>query len=289
MKKNNSMKNDFIGRDDPQKIFKSFLFQENNRILNIHSDNQGGIGKTWLLLRFQEICMYEFKNKIFFLPELIDLYDTNYRTPIGIMETIAIKFKENSEYFGAFSKLMTDYYSPSSKNKKELLQKAERIFFEDFSEFCKKKQQRIVLFVDSYEHMRGEESTYLSSWLEKDFFPKFPQNVRLVVAGRNPLSDIDRGKIGIEDIHLEPFKLEEIIEYWKKHFNAADQQSLQSILELSEQQLELFAQLSQGKPILVALFVDWFNRYDADFSSKNILQKLEKRSLSEQTAIFEEA
>ncbi|ETR64965.1 MAG: hypothetical protein OMM_15039, partial [Candidatus Magnetoglobus multicellularis str. Araruama] len=67
--------NAFIGRNEAQNIFRQFPFQD-KALLNIYSENQGGIGKTWLLLRYIHICKEELSDRLIFQKELIDLYDT---------------------------------------------------------------------------------------------------------------------------------------------------------------------------------------------------------------------
>jgi len=280
----------FIGRYEAQQIFRNFLDQ-NNAILNIFSNNQGGIGKTWLLLRYQKICQQDLSDRFIFNNDLIDFYDTDYRTATGIMTAVANSFQlENSDFIKFFSILLDYQRETASYEKKSLFQKMERQFFVDLETFSKRQTSKtIVIFMDSYEYICKHEETLLSRWIEDTLLPKLPNNVKVVIAGRNQLTRFDKSKL--MSINLTPFDNQEIIEYWIHHFKVSRRGQLAETLDLTNDQLDLFAQLTQGKPILVALFVDWFNPYDPDFSPEMVISHLNQfgNDSSRQQKIFEQA
>jgi hypothetical protein len=281
--------NAFIGRNEAQNIFRQFLFQD-KALLNIYSENQGGIGKTWLLLRYIDICKVDLSDRLIFQKELIDLYDTDYRTATGIMESIANAFQlDTADDFTNFFSILIDYQKEDkSYEKKSLFQKMERHFFDDFDDFSKRYiHKTIVIFMDSYEYICDHEETLLSRWIEKTFIPKLPQNVKLIIAGRKPLTTFDNKKV----INLTPFNNDEIIEYWMNAFNVSNSDQLEKKLDLTKDQLKMFSQLTQGKPILVALFVDLFNKNDPDFSPEMVISYLSQAHIDKpkKQRFFEQA
>jgi len=286
---NRNIKN-FVGRNEPQQIFQNFLKQD-KPLLNIHSDDKGGIGKTTLILKYQNTCQTDLCSRLIVHDELIDLYDIDFRTATGIMRFIAGAFQLDRTDFSSFFRILVDYEKESfSYEKKALFQQMERHFFDDFNLFSRRhKDKIIVIFIDSYEHICDHDETLLSRWIESTFLPKLPRNVKTVIAGRNPLKHFSREKTS--DINLKPFNNSEIIEFWLYHFKVENQEELEDKLILSTEQLTLFAELTRGKPILMALFVDWFNRNDPDFSPDQVIERLSNinDSPTEQRNIFEKA
>jgi hypothetical protein len=285
----------FIGRKEELKRFEEILEPNSGiHVLNIHSDGVGGIGKTQLLIQMRNIC----KNisDLRCAKEIIDFYHTESRTKTGVMRQIADSL--NAENFPYVGQLISEYNQATGEERKEFFSKLQDIFQEEYAKFS--NQYGItVIFFDSYELIRGKDSSEYSRWLKTWLFPCLINDyTRVIIAGRYPLKDIDRLKYKVEDIRLSKFRFGDTVKFWNRYFDVTYDKLKKDILWLDKNQIKKFHWLAQGKPILLALFADWIKYENAkhSFYPEDLLNKIESEtgeiglSLSnEQTAMFEEA
>lgn len=196
----------FVGRQKELQQFEDeFLFRPNSFILNIHTDGDGGVGKTQLLLRMLKLCRTQYSEKIIAGEELIDFYQTESRSRDGIISQIINIL--GREYFLNTEFFLEKYHQTKDISEPEyLLPRIVNAFREEYRKFAEKQIQNnkiIVLLFDTYEvnqrikvvQQDGNEkkevkSRELSVWLEDEFFKILHSgNTRLVVAGRYPFSD----------------------------------------------------------------------------------------------------
>jgi hypothetical protein len=293
----NQVKSDlFVGRKKELKKFEKIL-EPNSRIhvLNIHSDGVGGIGKTKLVLQMQNACKKS--PTVRYTKEIIDFYYTESRTKIGVMQQIANLCPLNFPVFNAL--IEKHKQAKTVEEKKELFSKIQDTFQSEYSEFSN-KNCIVVIFFDTYEVIRGRDSTEHSKWLETWLFPSLINDcTRLIIAGRYPLKDINRSEYNVEDIPLSKFRFGDTVKFWRKCFDDVTYDGLKKeILNSETVQVQKFHRLAQGKPILLALFADWIRYENAKhfFSHKELLDKIESETgeiasspSNEQIAMFEEA
>ncbi|OQY27311.1 MAG: hypothetical protein B6244_11050 [Candidatus Cloacimonetes bacterium 4572_55] len=256
----------FVGREEELRKFQEMIQEHfSTPIWCIHTDGDGGIGKTQLLFQILHQCNES--DRIVNCQSMIDFYSVESCSKIGLIQQVM----KNLSYDGFFletKKRINLYESTEDASERETyLPQIEEYFFEEYQEFAhkvRKKGKIIVLLFDTYEAIQlrayengtlKAEATSFTKWLEKDLFPKIASHTRLIVAGRYPLNDLD-GKLAVTT-KLKKFKYEDTIRFWLKCFDQNDKQGLLDRLSLEETGMYKFHTLADGRPILLALFVDW--------------------------------
>lgn len=233
----------FVGREDELKLFREMLAGESStRILNIHGE--AGIGKTHLLKQMQQLCDNEFTDKVVVANEIIDFYDIESRSRNGVLIQI-------------------------TRNLGLTHTESEGKFWEVYSEFIKKKannEKMFVFFFDSYEQLQNQEA----EWIEAQLFQRFSNSIKFIVSGRNPLKEVDRLKLVVEEKELFPLNFFEVKQFWEKVFNT---EHIKQLIE-HEEVKKFFSnrrlihpesiytclyKYSHGHPIWVALLAEYVN------------------------------
>lgn len=265
----------FVGRDEQLQVFRQFIaFKSNAHVLNIHSRGDGGIGKTQLLIQMQKHCEAVAEN-ILFNKEFIDFYHAESHSPIGIMHQIAKNM--GIQYFSAFDALVEQYRKTEDPSERQVISsQLEKAFKNDYANFSNTmKDKIIVLFFDTYEVIQGEvkdvdgqkkaESTELSHWIETKLFLLLlkNQNTRILVSGRYPVQEIEHIQSIVEVIDLGHLSFEEAVEFWKKCCGLEPESELCQLIQKfevdSEAHIDTLYNLTDGRPIFLALFADWVN------------------------------
>jgi tetratricopeptide (TPR) repeat protein len=272
--------NFFIERPTYQQDFENLLHIDSKvRMLNIHSNGDGGIGKTRLLLKMVERCKINEKKDIGSYTQLIDFYHASTQSKNGLIEQLLIQLShqktqdssediENNQFrFSKSWETIQEIKSIDSENiplYERIYQQLEECFFNEYKAFCnelEKKGQIAVLFFDTYEFIqsfddlqkepnkRTPKRNYLTHWLETSFFVKLLSlsNIRIIVAGRYPLKNIAYSSSlinSVQEINLTSFNKDETFKF------------LNFVNFLKNGQQDLVFQLTGGHPILLALFVD---------------------------------
>jgi hypothetical protein len=291
----------FVGREGYiQKALEIFQWSSPVRILNIHSNGNGGLGKTQLLLHIQKKLP-----KGVIAGELIDFYDNKTRSRIGVMSQIALNIGDSSN-FVRFHQLVNTYHDVSDISKrKEILEQLKDVFLHEYAACAKSAKKILLLAFDTYEVIQGQqlpvddaveaETTDFSHWLEHSLLPHLVQheNTRVIISGRFPIhADQEFEPYLLRDA-LVPFTIAETLEFWKKCLDmqkdAPDDVVVNAFQLDRREQLEFIHELAEnGRPILLALLVDWVLYKDAngDFFPKNIIDELENLPAGEAKALF---
>ena len=277
----------FVGREQELQDFQNALrldFPSN--FLTIHSDGEGGIGKTQLVLRMQEYCKSHPGTTIF-TKELIDFYQTESRSHLGVMRQIVANL--GKKYFPEFNQRMQTYQKTSDPSERqELFTKVEATFRQEYATFSENTApgKFIVLFFDTYEMIQGPEIringekfaeiTVFSHWLETQFFPGIATpNTRIVISGRYPLREIDQSTTF--SINLSHFSLADTQEFWKQRFGVSTDQELAEYIG-TDKLVKMFHALADGRPVLLALFADWLQYEQNPLSPQDFLQSIEQQT-----------
>lgn len=285
----------FIGRTEELHAFTEFLQPDSGtQILNIHTAGEGGIGKTQLLLRMRELCASDAS-----IPaaagELIDFYHTEDRSRLGVMQHVAANL--GREHFPQFQAQVLKYQETRDMRERErLLSAAEGAFQADYALHAAARAEAgtmLLFFFDTYECIQRTESrskteggrdspkeaggTGFSRWIETWLFPAMLTNTRLVVSGRYPLQEFDSRKYRVRTINLAHFSLADTMTFWQQCFGLKSERELAERIG-SQALVEAFHALADGRPVLLALFVDWVNYARNPLSPQKLLQEIERRT-----------
>ncbi|MCP4350823.1 MAG: hypothetical protein GY795_35605 [Desulfobacterales bacterium] len=292
----------FVSREYELNLFKEMLDPQSvKRIMNIHTEGAGGIGKTRLLLRMQELCDKE--SYVYHNPIMIDFYHTMSRSKLGVMQQIADTF--DSEDFSDYCYLVKRYQEVEDRGKKEVqFAEIEYAFLDackTFSEKTRAEGKIIILFFDTYECIQDigkkiigktqAKPTELSKWLEKKLFAALKKSARLIIAGRYPLNETGSCRQDSISVNLKPFSFSETEAFWAECIRQYPDSKLSHITEGIRKRLHL---LAAGRPVLLALLIDWINYAQNPLSPKKLLESIEKKTgkittsvTSEQKHVFE--
>jgi hypothetical protein len=271
----------FVGRTDELNQFENILAPKSDiRVFCIHTEGEGGIGKTQLLLRMQNRCR-SLANKLLFANELIDFYEAETRTKLGVMRQIAANLGVSS--FPRFNQKIAEYEDVEKIGiRQKIFEEIQSEFENDYRALSTKvgrDGKLIVLFFDSYEYVQTEisgapgkraEATEFSKWLESTIFSRNDANTRIVVAGRYMPSSLGPSEKSIKQLRLQPLSLDEARNFWRQCFGENE------LLEIfdSDDEIEVCYQLANGQPIFLALFADWINLGESN--TRELLAIIEK-------------
>ncbi len=232
---------EFVGREKELKEFENeFLFHHESFILNIHTNGQGGVGKTQLLQQMLKLCRSKYADKLISSDELIDFYYTEARSKAGIIDQIIKKL--GIDYFPDVARQLERYHQTKDSSERQyVLDDAVTALRENYKVIAalwERAGKIIILFFDTYEVIQfvdkekniAERSDF-SQWLETEFFPALQsENTRLVIAGRFPL--IDAAKESVAPKLLSLFAYEEAVDFMAER--------LKKVAEFSKEEYQVF-------------------------------------------------
>ena len=278
----------FIGREQELAQFRRLLTPESPvSVFNIHTHGDGGVGKTKLLLRMQEQCA-SLPEQVVFAREVVDFYHTESRSRLGVMQQIVNNL--GLEHFPEYRIILTHYFKATDASaREEFLPQLEEAFQHDYAEFAATvaaQQKIIVLFFDTYEVIQRIEAneggqqritaTGFSRWIETQLFPAISQYTRLIVSGRYPLTALDSEQISLETLPLAHFTLTDTEIFWKQCFQVEQEQELTQ--KIAPDLMQTIHTLADGRPVLLALFVDWLNSARNPLSPEKLLAEIVQRT-----------
>lgn len=259
----------FVGREAELANAKKILASASSvHTLNIHSNGDSGIGKTRFLLRVKQFCQ-DHPDEFTVTEELLDFYHLEIRSKIGVMRLMAENL--DPQHFPGFQKLLTRYNKTVDSSERErMLPDLEKAFQDDYAAYAEAQRKAgkvVVSYFDTYEVLQIQDveneqlrSTEFAVWLETELFPWLLEhpNTRLVVSGRHPLQTIARADYPVTEITLAGFSFDDTLEFWKKCFEVKTNAEIASqIGAASPDNLRLLHELAEGRPIFLALIVDW--------------------------------
>lgn len=236
----------FIGREKEITAFKELLSDITNEKWVLHLYGPGGIGKTQLLHRFIEIAQEQQANgaNILFTQHPIDLYWTTNQQELGLLKSIAEQLSAN--LFEQFLKAVQAYEiilnrpnAPSPELTHEKLSQARLAFFDAYANL---KEKQILLFFDTAE-VGGEAVARF--WQE--LLPQLKKRhvgTQAIIAGRQQLAQLKTEQTRM--LPVTTFSKSEVNTFFQEHG-----------LEIEDDVITRIAELSYGRPILIALAVDW--------------------------------
>lgn len=260
----------YIERKDENEAFEKFLDSSDDApwVLNLYG--RGGMGKTQLLNRFVRIIAErkEQGQNILLTGDLIDVYWTAHQREIGIMKSMAEQLSPDRflHFREALNKRNRYLADPERDRERDSAFDNEvRLAF--FEAYKKLDVDRIVTLFDTTE---TASDAAVKFWCETmvELHETNPKT-KVVIAGRDKLADIvSRATIiGLNSEVLYAKTLSREIgkfsrEHVKEYFAI-------NRIKVSDDYIEQVADLSEGRPVLIALTVDWLHSGNAirDLSS----------------------
>lgn len=231
----------FVGRDKEIAEGLNLINQPRPRpVLNVVG--RGGIGKTKLISKIREqVQLQDITSS-----ELIDFYDTKNQTEIGLFSTLAHSLGVDA--FSEFMIALSDYDSAPPAERFGLYRRAITVFLDSYRRLAEEKP--IYLFFDTFDTTFAESE--VGAYFVSALLPLFrTTDSCIVVAGRQRIEH--PGLLGgIQLLQPNAFTLFEA-----KDFTIQKYQYLKVPFTLSDEVLEKIVQLSEGRPILIALTIDW--------------------------------
>lgn len=275
----------FIGREKEIELFEQMLDETKDTkwILNIYG--KGGIGKTRLLHRFIEII--ENRNKkgqnILVTKKLIDFYWTSYQRELSILKEIANQLDKNqfTEFYEAleqFDKLLAQPVLPVAYLLREASTKVKDYFFSSYERL---KGDRIILLFDTAELASNSVKRFWEEILP--LFREKNDKTLIVIAGREQLHTSFQPE-SLQLLEVSGFSTEEVRAYFEER----------KVL-IRPDILKKVTKLSQGRPILVALTIDWINfgfsphdliKYQGDQFEQAMVERVQQLHYPEDHAIL---
>lgn len=274
------MISEFIGRQEELKKFEAALdaFAEDKpRIAFVYdvaekAEDKGGIGKTRLLNEFLRIAKSpKYQNTFLVIDEIFDFFEPVYRDSLSRISHLVQLLEERTQtkFFDGFWKNVKEYYSQKASIEKVLQE-----YFASYNQLCHMAGKKIIHFYDTFE---VAEKTLNYFQLPFRFIDdQILVNSFVVISGRNK-PDLkapiwEERESQILEFPLKGFSDEEA----KNYFISVGYQGLsaQHIIELNQK--------ARGRPILLALIVDYLNNI---FKVEDIL-KLEEKDFKEQLVAF---
>ena len=150
----------FVGREEQIESFSSIVNGERPEWI-LHIPGDGGIGKTRLLEQFEKNSQSEFGDALA-STGIIDFYDTNNQTKIGLLNEIAqrLKFDPHGEFQTEFQEVSES----TGLDQVEQFEQAYEKFLVEYKDLLNKQDKVIILF-DTCEEMHGVEEWLLDHFL----------------------------------------------------------------------------------------------------------------------------
>jgi tetratricopeptide (TPR) repeat protein len=246
---------DFVNREDELEAIRQALVDEENWgtcwLFFVHGP--GGIGKTRLL---QEVYADYHENPRLAMTELLDLFETELRAAENLDRRVAEQVDREHEHFGPYHQSLRDWMEMEAKGVgwEALTRARERMnaaFQENYCSLARKK--RVVLLVDTFDQEVVQGTDIWPHLLNR---ARQLENTVLIVAGRwcdQGLAEA-RDKLAGWSIHFLPlkgFETEDANQYFDQ---------TRSLVAIDPQMREKIRLLTDGRPILIALAIEWLER-----------------------------
>lgn len=233
----------FIGREKEIAEFQKILSGEIEEWI-LYLKGNGGVGKTQLLQRYIEIALTEMPDSLLTTDQLVDFYWTTNQHELGILETISKQlqptlFQEFSTALQRYEELaQTGSPNPDLVDEKET--QARKLFFETYAGLDTK---RVLLLFDTAEIGGVQVHNFLQKTLLR--LKQLHPGTIVVVAGRpDPDLLLPEKQTIVQEV--KGFGEVEVARYFQEHQLDLDANIIQRITALTD-----------GRPILVALTLDW--------------------------------
>ncbi|ALG66895.1 glucokinase [Beggiatoa leptomitoformis] len=262
----------FIGKLREKALIVNMLYPPiTQKSWILHFQGQGGLGKTLLLEYAYESST---KNEHFLcVKEPVDFYFSRHEQELGILKSLADNLNQNNIFKNFYLKLNATLQTP------DRLQQVREAFIRNYANL---PQDHIILLFDTTEKITDSAKKFFTETLLR--LKRVKPHTSVIAAGRKPLDFLPDEFVTQQSI--SSLSKQEVIEYFED-----DRIGIQ----LSPEILDKLYSLSEGKPILIGLFVDWHKngseieeliKYDTPESFKQAMVENIKSLNSPQDAIL---
>jgi tetratricopeptide (TPR) repeat protein len=241
----------FVGREQEKKSFDNLLRQLPNEKWVLYLYGPGGMGKTQLLKKFIEMAhRYKDEGHIVIVPQLdsvIDLYWTEHRREETLLRNIALSLAPDGfqEFFAVLQDFENESYQEFDESGLLGQERLRRAFLAGYERL---DVERILLVFDTAEQASDSTRRFFRGLLHE--MHEIKHQTLVLLAGR------PESNAYIFDTFLESSRIDwnigglterEIKKYFKN----------EGIYNLTQHQIAQLARKVNGRPILIALVVDW--------------------------------
>lgn len=267
---------DLVGRDKIISTIQQYLEMEITGTQFIFLTGEGGIGKTRLL--GNTLLMYQEKSSSFYTAQrFVDLYDIPNHTPEELVEAIRresdLPRHSFPRYEKEYEKLERMRLVGEVRGKiSDQIRIVQDTFIEDLNALSQNK--RVILALDTAERLvyfpqQEEKSVLAASWTWLVKHAAKLGNVSIVIAGRNPAKYLIQTLTKVQNIHVHEIEVgafteKESLAYFEAVLatcnKAREVNVARKIERLSENHRLIAHILSGGRPIMLALLVDFLTQ-----------------------------
>ncbi|QTA78468.1 p-loop and tetratricopeptide domains-containing [Desulfonema limicola] len=255
---------DFVGRDDLMRVIH-LATKDRNKLRIINVQGEGGVGKTSVLREVRKKYGKD-TNHSLFVTNLIDFFDISARFRRGFMLRLIEELKPdnaNGELTALYEKVIKDmekyFMADISGASHEQFKEKRNELISSFKVFYNKLAfyYRIIILIDTFELVQH----IFGNWLAK--FLSQRENTVIIICGRKNKKWQNSILKFAEEKHITYYELEK--------FNQQDTEELFNISEagkkLDAQEREKLWLLSNGRPVLLTLALDWREIYGVSINS----------------------
>lgn len=232
--------NSFVGRSDYLKAFETLLSSQ-QRVLFLHGP--GGIGKTWLLYRFNKKCQN--RNDLISL-NIIDMYATACHTIEGWQKKFVDSFPEPR---GEFDEYLSRYngYQNLVRDQQEfsdVIDTARKGIHQAFRKACEQisTNQKIIVFLDTLEVVQRQPIVQYIFKLMREL-----PNFKWVFASREKWN----GNGFVYVMPVVGFSNDEAVKLVSKIGG--------TLTPTARRTIEAIREKLQGKPLMLELAIKWLD------------------------------
>ncbi len=235
----------YISRQREEQIISEWLNESGVTKPTLYLNGLGGIGKTQLLHRLKDLSTVQ--PSIVILGDIIDLYATENRQLSGIALNIARQLESVNDWDPLTKEYIQKLLQLSSlQNAANINEALLGVLLEVLN------HKSLVIRIDTFELAPD----YIKSWIidfvmavdEYKRKEDINQSLLVAIAGREAgLFKKDVLEKWCLVLNPSPFSAREVIDYFQQ----------KGLTEISEDTAKRIAELSNGRPILIALSVDW--------------------------------
>lgn len=249
--------NPFIGRQRELAKFKMILDRYDEqpaRIAFVYDatdkpEEKGGIGKTKLLQKFlEEVKQPQYQERFLVVDQIIDLYEPVNRDRMSRLSAFAKVLEQSSgrQVFDNFWRVIRQYYNREVSEEKVIQE-----YLRAYQRLAEDSGKKILIIIDTFE-IAENSLNFLPApyrFIEDDEI----NNSFTIISGRNQPN---------LSTPLWEGREQQIVEFPLERFNDAEaKQYFESARydHLSPDQISALNRKAQGRPILLALSVDYLN------------------------------
>ena len=253
----------FVGRDTQLTDFEDILLNDKRREWIVHIPGDGGIGKTRLLERLRGIAQAKLADRLV-VNGLIDFYDTNNRSSIGLLHSIAnqLGFERFDEEHRKFQEYLKTDSSKDRADRHNRFERLKKVFFSEYRALLTRKE-RVLLVFDTCEEMWGVDGWFQTEFLggienietgrvydEGGDVDDFQHQTLVIIAGRQEISLTPYDSKG----QVAMYRLPELSQDAVRTYLQSDEKVVGM---LGEEEISRLYERTGGRPLYVALTFDW--------------------------------